>query len=677
MVDLINSTEKGCKWHFAPNPNFNVGPTDAAGQNFSGSWDSLIRECIQNSLDAVLDTSKPVVVKFDFKTMPMKNYGNFFHLKEHIQGCLEAFPDTAKDKYSPMLEIFKEIESTGAAKMPYLQVSDFNTKGMAYDENNDSCNFSAFVRGLGVHGGDQEAVGRGGSFGLGKSTIFTMSPFRTMLVSTYTSNNQYVFEGVSSLTTHKMNGQKWSHIGYYDNKGGMPITDPMEIPSRFIRKADDSGVTQSGTDIYIMGRGEEIGDTSEIIRNIILHYWLSIYKNKLVVLFKDYIIDKSNLSELMDFLFPSPVDNSKKNINPRPYYNAVINVDINSDCTCIKRSLPLLGDVELYLEKQRDAKSDRIACFRLPCMMVMRRSTSQLMLNIGNYGVYGSFVCVNSEGDKLLKELENPAHDLWSEKHWRMKPSNSIHPMANRVMSELREFLRTEIEAFCKKKGQATMKMLGAGKYLYTVQDMVEHDNDMDVDSNLDDYGIVSGTRFIDDETGAKGAEMSGEPSYESASPQNTMSGNVVDDKGGASTKSTQGSVTVLVTPPKKKKNKTDKKNKGGNNTTKAGLSNDKTASVIVPIEYKVYASEDNGHIVHNVSITTENDVESARIQFSAKREDGKYDKDIVIVSSDRGQINEMELIGVTLRGGEYNNMLKIQFNDYIKHSLIITVRLK
>ena len=74
---MSDTLEKGCKWFFAPRVNYNVGPTDAAGQNFRGAWDSLIRECIQNSLDAVKDSNQPVIVRLDFKNMPMRSYTNF------------------------------------------------------------------------------------------------------------------------------------------------------------------------------------------------------------------------------------------------------------------------------------------------------------------------------------------------------------------------------------------------------------------------------------------------------------------------------------------------------------------------------------------------------------------------------------------------------------------------
>lgn len=508
-----NTPEKECKWYFAPGINYSVGPTDAAGQNFKGSWDSLIRECIQNSLDAVRNKEKPVITKLEFCKMPMKSYQNFFNLRQHIKACLNTFP-TAKGQYEPMLHYFEEIYSNSDTKICYLKISDFNTIGMAYDKENDSCNFSAFVRGLGVHGGNLNANGRGGSFGLGKSTIYMMSPIRTMLISTLTENDQYVFEGVASLTTHNMDGKRLSNIGYYDNQNGLPITEKDAIPDRFLRNKDEHGNIHSGTDIYVMGRTEEDGDIDDIIKSVLTHYWLSIYKGKLIVELKNtnkdkITLDKSNLNKYMLEKFPLTVDNgNESNINPRPYYNCVVNVDSDS-CICIRKDLPQIGTVELYMCKNSEARTDRIAFFRLPCMMVMRKSSSQLCLKINNYGVYGVFVCVNPEGDRLLKELENPAHNEWNEKNWRNSLTRKIEKQARSVMDELRIFLAEEIEEFCKIKDRISLKMLGAGKYLYTIQDMVEQDG-KDIQYSVE--GILVGDRFTDKETGTYGTYVNNEP---------------------------------------------------------------------------------------------------------------------------------------------------------------------
>lgn len=676
-----NSPEKECKWYFASGMNYSVGPTDAAGQNFKGSWDSLIRECIQNSLDAVLNKDKPVIIRLEFCRMPIKSYQNFFNLRQHIKACLNTFP-TAKEQYAPMLHYFEEIYSSSDAKISYLKISDFNTTGMSYERDDDSCNFSAFVRGIGVHGGDSKANGRGGSYGLGKSTIYMMSPIRTMLVSTFTDKGQYVFEGVASLTTHNMDGEKLSNIGYYDNQDGMPITYKDAIPDRFLRNEEDDGSILSGTDIYVMGRIEEDGDMDDIIKSVLTHYWLSIYKGKLIVELintkKDKItLDKSNLNKNMLEKFPSGVDNAKKTLNPRPYYNCVVNVGSDSNSVCIKKSLPQIGDVELYLCKNSEARTDRIAFFRLPCMMVMRRSSSGFSLKINNYGVYGVFVCVNPKGDKLLKKLENPAHDEWDEKNWYNSLTRKIEKQANSVMEELRNFLAKEIEDFCKVKGRTSLKMLGAGKYLYTIQDMVEQ-NVGDIQCSVE--GVLAGDRFTDKETGTYGAYIDNEPRVYPPNPiLGLRSGTIINETGHGTIipqdedNHRKSTMTVVITLPKKKKNRKTMKNTGGNTPRPAVASSD-SASVIVPIDYKVYANKEKDHTIHNVCINIDQDVESARINFSAKGEDGKIDNELYIVDANgSGSFNGMELKGVKLHKGD--NLLKICFNDKIKHVLDINVK--
>lgn len=674
-----SAAELGCKWHFKAGMNFSMGATDAAGQNFDGSWDSLIRECIQNSLDAVLDKSKPVTVQIKFSRFNMSSYRNFFGLKEHIQACLDTFPDTAGPKYGPMLNLFNDLSRPGTA-MGYLQISDYNTKGMAYDPDNDSCNFSAFVRGVGVHGGDQSSLGRGGSFGLGKSTIFTMSPIRTMLVSTMTEQGQYVFEGVSTLTTHRMNGEKYSHVGFYDNEEGEPITDYDRIPARFRRKPDDNGCITSGTDIMVMGRDVQNGDIEDITKSVLTHYWLAVLRGKLIVKIFDADrscneIDASTLSELMDNYFSNPVDNYRNRIHPRPYYDAVVKADIEPGCICVKETLPRLGEVELYLIKNRDAKNDRIAFFRMPCMMVMRKSTSQFMLNINNFGVYGTIVCTNEKGDRLLKHLENPAHDEWNEKNWREPLTNRISSQASATMEELRKFLAAQIEEFCKLRNRTSMKMLGAGKYLYTFSDMVEGEDSPEIPQNL---GIIATDSFTESETGVRNSDFIMPPDInETSSPSILRRGQVINEAGLATIQNEpeetgKRKTTAVVTPPKKKHNKKTKRNTGGN-TPKEAVVSDQPAAVLIDVDFKVCALREKIGIVHNICIISEENIPSATILFTSKREDGRLDNELEITDTfGIGNFNGMEMRGVSLSKG--SNMIKVRFNDDLKHILDMNV---
>ena len=88
-----DTNEKGCRWHFAPQEGGREdGPNDAMMQNFKASpYKALVREAVQNSLDAVLDSTKPVRVEFTFANLNARSFNNFFALQEHILECKEYF----------------------------------------------------------------------------------------------------------------------------------------------------------------------------------------------------------------------------------------------------------------------------------------------------------------------------------------------------------------------------------------------------------------------------------------------------------------------------------------------------------------------------------------------------------------------------------------------------------
>ena len=77
----MSEIELGCKWHFDPRGGQDQGPNDAKSIAFrKDSTAALVRESIQNSLDAVYDITKPVEVVFRFKKVT-KSLSEFFNLK--------------------------------------------------------------------------------------------------------------------------------------------------------------------------------------------------------------------------------------------------------------------------------------------------------------------------------------------------------------------------------------------------------------------------------------------------------------------------------------------------------------------------------------------------------------------------------------------------------------------
>ena len=142
---MNNPLELNCSWHFAKQhvASLDIGPNNAAAEHFTATpYPSLIRESIQNSLDVVLDRTKPVRMRFEFGKMRSKTFQGFFELKDHIKGVLDLYGDKAKPLYKDMLDNFDKAYQNQSL-IEYIKVSDFNTKGMDYKPDNSP--FHAFV----------------------------------------------------------------------------------------------------------------------------------------------------------------------------------------------------------------------------------------------------------------------------------------------------------------------------------------------------------------------------------------------------------------------------------------------------------------------------------------------------------------------------------------------------
>ena len=467
--------EKNCKWYFADQPNGQeVGPNNAMEQSFKNHpYASLVRESIQNSLDAVLDKSEPVVVKFSFMEMQGVDYPEFFELQHHIQGCLDYFPNNhnAKVTYAPMRKLFEGNKYHD--HLGFIRVSDYNTKGMTYEEGNTDTPFYAFVRSAGVTVKDSAAAG--GSFGFGKAAYYLLSPINTIIVSTCTEDYQKYFEGAASLCTHTYKGSKKMAFGYYDDQNGKPITEESDIPAKFRR-------SEPGTDINILGFEMEDADEAiqEMAEAVLRNFWMAIYNGKLVVNINDDVeIRKDNIVEMMEQYFEDDDDTTRKAgyYNPRPYFDAMRLAGSSGKYLLFEDNLPLLGHVCLYVFKKKGA-TDKIAYIRALQMLVYSKRTKT------NHGLYGVFYCDSDKGNDLLRNMENPAHDEWKASNWRV--NGRTYGMGRIALQEMDNFITECLSnAFALKEKQA-IDIKGLEEFLY-IPTAYEEDEDLESESQTGD----------------------------------------------------------------------------------------------------------------------------------------------------------------------------------------------
>lgn len=461
--------EKNCKWYFADQPNVQeVGPNNAMEQSFKNHpYAALVRESIQNSLDAVLDKSAPVQVVFSFKEMNGCDYPEFFGLKDHIKGCLDYYPnnDNAKAIYKPMMKFF--ADNTHHDCLGYIRVSDYNTKGMSYEKDKTDSPFYAFVRSAGVSAKDDTSAG--GSFGFGKAAYYLLSPISTIIVSTCTSSGDKFFEGASSLCTHTYKGKKKVAFGYYDDQDGKPISIEADIPAQFRR-------AEPGTDINILGFDMEYKNEAvkEMIEAVLRNFWLSILDGKLEVNVNDVVnITQNTIEGLMEEYFEGIEDNTRKAgyYNPRPYFNAVRFAQTSKNYLLFEKNLTLLGHVYFYVFKCKGA-IDKIAYMRAPQMLVYSQKHKT------NYGMYGVFYCNSEKGNDCLRNMENPAHNEWKVTNWR--DGKRQNPKARIVLREMDDFINDCLDKTFSLKDKIAIDIKGLEDFLYIPTSFDEDDLDVE-----------------------------------------------------------------------------------------------------------------------------------------------------------------------------------------------------
>jgi hypothetical protein len=681
----MNNAELGCQWHFAESiGGTDQGPTtDAKAEYFKKSpFPSLIRESIQNALDARDDINSPVIVEYKFSSLSSRNFKDFFKLKDHINGIFNLFPEqSVHEKYDPMLGILSKMQMNSQT-IDYLQISDYNTCGMDYNSahGNETGPFYAFARCIGYNLKSSDISG--GSFGLGKEAIFKISPLNTVLVSTLTKTGKYFFEGVSSLCTHKIGRKKYRETGYYDNNGGKPISNKEMIPNRFRRD-------KVGTDLFLMGiDGTQVAKSIEaMVKAVLRNFWLAIIHDKLIVNISDnkaadsaISINSETIDSLMLKHFPSEVDFKKRDdmdYNPRPYYDAVVGDRANKRYKKIRKCLPSLGDVVLYLNKDKNSK-DRVVYMNSIELFVFSKLTQT------DYGFSGVFECLSKQGQIILKKFENVAHCEWDYKNYRDSGTKEIKENAKAIRDEYENFIIQSINNEFISVDNTPLEIMGAEEFLYMPEELIDNDNDSE------SWNLAFGKETGDVSDDENAVSITSSVNHDKLSYSDTATKN-------------HGSVMIPVETNAQKDESDDqddnlllggKKGTGeghkeenpvhGDNLLNENPDGEKgTYRRQIKVVYRALAQKIDDDIVHTIFIHTKDDIANGEIEISTIGEDsGEIFSDIIktqngIISTSTINRNNKEvivknrIIGLSFKPGA-NKIEGVQFVDNFKHVLTI-----
>ena len=649
-------SELECKWHFAlSSGGIDQGPNEAMSELFKKEpFESLVRESIQNSLDAVQNPDEPVHVVFRWKRLIGSNHPGLFAIQNHFAACIDFWKDNplAKEKFQPMINYVAENAVGGVY---YLEVSDSNTTGMDYRPGDRSCPFYSFVRSAG--NSSKAMTSAGGSYGFGKAAYFNVSKIRTVLVSTQTQEGKNFFEGVSSLCTHEMGGQKCTHVGFYDNNNGEPISDCERIPKRFRREIP-------GTSVSIVGIDQNEG-YEDVVRAVLLHFWLSILEGKLTVtvkrssdnqLFTDgdtLEINASTLDELINTRFPDDQDKKRGHANPRPYYDAVKLADTDKHHLLIKDLLPHLGNVRFYVNRNKQAV-DRISYMRSPRMLVYNRPNST------GYGFYGVFICDDERGNETLRHTENPSHSEWD---WKNSPARKREE-GRIALKEMGDFIDQSLVKIFSSNGSNYLNIAGLEEFLF-IPTSAEENDDIDNQAltgaptgDVQDDGTSSTTELIDPK-----------PFSAPAPEEKTSTGHVLVNYRSTAENAVLGELySGHTTKPTKKSGGGEPSSKLPTSPHKETDEKGKLGTYAYPIEvnYRSFAQVEDGVVYHIIIIHSTIEVEDGQVViFTGGEQD---DERIRVLSSSIGSVIDNTVYGLKLHEGK--NTLKIRLADDMKHAI-------
>lgn len=153
---------------------------NAAAFTFDADLGVLAREATQNSLDEILDLERPVRVRYVLHEISGERLDQFRRVLrwDELRGHYEAAARAGRKVSRALARGLREMEERESLVL--LRIDDYNAHGLTGDDYEDG-RFAAVVRRQ--LDSVKSAVSAGGSFGLGKATLWSASSLGMVLIN--------------------------------------------------------------------------------------------------------------------------------------------------------------------------------------------------------------------------------------------------------------------------------------------------------------------------------------------------------------------------------------------------------------------------------------------------------------------------------------------------------------
>lgn len=219
-------------WYWRPAPRDHGREYgNAAGYAFEPDIGTLARESGQNICDEKLEAEPTVEARYTVAELSGPELATFLrrirfdHVREHLEAA-------SRSNQKAGTVISRGLEQLDGGSLTFIRIEDFHAHGLTGPEFQTG-RFMAVVRNV---LDSQKNEGAGGSFGLGKATLWSSSQFglvfvNSNLIEPVNDKSEGRLIGRIDLPWHKVDDQEWAGPGWF---GVRDPYDDGEPPARTI-----------------------------------------------------------------------------------------------------------------------------------------------------------------------------------------------------------------------------------------------------------------------------------------------------------------------------------------------------------------------------------------------------------------------------------------------------------
>ena len=362
----------------------------------------------QNSYDA----EKGLPLGMTFKLSSVTHDG--FPSHDHLRGTLEAYAAAAEEE--------KETEFFGNAcrvisrpEIPVLEITDYNTRGLTGPPEQEETPFHSLVKATGVT--EKESDTAGGSFGIGKNASFAVSDLQTVFYSTvYTDpgsgDEAFAAQGKVKLVSHTdPDGVARRATGYWgDPDGFRAITDCALLPAWMDRK-------EIGTSIFCMGFRETEGWAERMTYSLVSNFFCAIQREEMIfeVANGKFHINRNTLEALLSREDIRQAAEKTGHLADLEFAGQLYLCLVSENAEEKLLNIPGLGQMRVRVLIEENMPR-RVGIIRNGMLITdnLRHFGQALARFPGSRDFVVLVEPVDDAAGKLLKKLENPAHDGFS-----------------------------------------------------------------------------------------------------------------------------------------------------------------------------------------------------------------------------------------------------------------------